>query len=85
MNFQEALEQLLKGEYLTRAAWPAEGPESGFCVIMPEMKQIWRITLMPNAPQAGVYMLPIADLLANDWYVRDRNHHKPVIVEPVIE
>ncbi len=84
MNFQEAFDLMQKGEYLTRKSWETEGPNSGFCVIMPDMTQIWRIITKP-VPNAGVYMLPIADLLAEDWYVRDRNHVPHVVIEPEIE
>lgn len=76
MNFQEALELMRKGEYLSRSGWDAEGPNSGFVCIMPDMLNIWKIIQKPT-PNAGVFMCTIADLLAEDWYVRDRNHTKP--------
>lgn len=79
MNFQEAFALMQKGEYLSRAGWDAEGQNSGFVCIMPEMLNIWKIIQKPT-PNAGVFMCTIADLLAEDWFVRDRNHVPPAPV-----
>lgn len=63
MLFLEALEQLKAGKSMHRAAWTLE---SGYLKLMPGMDFVWKIVLVPN-PNAGNYIFPVEDFLADDW------------------
>lgn len=77
MNFQEALDLLNKGEYVTRTAWKAE--EKYLC-FMPGMQSIWQILTKP-APNAGNWLPFVADLLAQDFELVERAHVHSVAPE----
>jgi hypothetical protein len=75
MQFNDALQAMLAGKYVARAAWDAEAK---YCVIMPGMTFMWLIQTIPN-PNAGVWMGMVADLLADDWKVIEKiESPKPV-------
>lgn len=59
----EALSALQTGHAMHRKAWSLE---DGYLVVMPGMKHVWKIVLLPN-PNAGNYIFSIEDLLADDW------------------
>ncbi len=61
MMFKEALDHLVKGELVTRAAWKSE-----YLVFLPGMLYIWRVATVPN-PAAGNWIPLVQDLLADDW------------------
>lgn len=63
MDFKQAIDSLVKGHYLVREGWEAEGK---YLVFMPGMKSVWQILTMPN-PNAGNYLFLVDDFLANDW------------------
>jgi Protein of unknown function (DUF2829) len=65
MMFSEALDSLLKGNYVARNAWDSTGE---YCVVLPGMQYIWKILTQPN-PNAGNWLPLISDLLADDWKV----------------
>jgi hypothetical protein len=67
MLFKEALEQLQSGKAMVRGSWTAQ---DGYLCIMPEMKYVWKIVLLP-APNAGNYIFSIEDFIAEDWQVFD--------------
>lgn len=68
MFFKEALENLLKGNFVTRASWAETGE---YCCLMPGMATIWKIMIKPQ-PNAGNWLPFVSDLLADDWKLVDR-------------
>jgi hypothetical protein len=65
MKFTDALEALMAGKYVARAAWDATGE---YVVLLPGMLYIWKILTQPN-PNAGNWLPLVADLNADDWKV----------------
>ena len=63
MLFQEALTRLDAGVPMRRAVWTAE---DGYLKLMPDMKYVWKIVLIPN-PNAGNFIFSVEDFLADDW------------------
>ncbi len=63
MLFQEALTRLDAGVPMHRACWTAE---DGYLSLMPDMKYVWKIVLIPN-PNAGNFIFSVEDFLADDW------------------
>lgn len=63
MLFKEALELLKSGEAMRREAWPMD---EGYLKILPGMKHVWKIVLVPN-PNAGNFIFSIEDLDEDDW------------------
>lgn len=63
MLFSEALEQLQKGKVMCRQAWSLQ---DGYLKLMPGMKFVWKIVLLPN-PNAGNYIFSVEDFLECDW------------------
>jgi hypothetical protein len=63
MLFQEALSELKDGIAMRRAEWPIE---EGYLKLMPGMKFVWKIVLVPN-PNAGNFIFSVEDLEGNDW------------------
>jgi len=63
MLFSEALEQLQHGETMCRESWTLE---DGYLKLMPGMKFVWKIVLLPN-PNAGNYIFCVEDFLGCDW------------------
>lgn len=67
MLFQEALEKLKSGDALRREAWPKA---EGYLKILPGMKHVWKIVLLPN-PNAGNFIFSIEDFESQDWVIVD--------------
>lgn len=67
MLFTEAMEEMLKGNYVTRTGWT----DMAYVVLFPGMLYLWKIMTMPN-PTAGGWVGTVEDLLANDWMVTER-------------
>lgn len=65
MLFQEALDLLLKGKYVSRDVWDKTGE---YCVLLPGMQYIWKIVTHP-APNAGNWLPLVSDFLGNDYKV----------------
>ena len=63
MNYNEALQKLIEGQFVARKGW---AEERKYCVIMPLMPFVWLIQTQPN-PNAGVWMASVADFQADDW------------------
>lgn len=63
MLFDEALAMLKEGHAMHRELWSLE---DGYLQIMPGMKHVWKIVLLPN-PNAGNYIFSIEDFDASDW------------------
>lgn len=63
MLFEEALTMLKDGKSMCRAVWPLE---EGYLQIMPGMKYVWKIVLLPN-PNAGNFIFSVEDFTADDW------------------
>lgn len=63
MLFKDALHEALKGHYIARDEWDKNGD---YCVVMPGMNHIWRITTQPQ-PTAGNWLPHINDFLSEDW------------------
>ncbi len=63
MLFLDALKQLEAGCAMRRSSWPAE---EGYLKLMPGMKFIWKIVLVPN-PNAGNFIFSLEDFNGNDW------------------
>lgn len=63
MLFQEALACLQAGDAMRRSAWPTA---EGYLKILPGMKHVWKIVLLPN-PNAGNFIFSIEDFLSDDW------------------
>lgn len=63
MLFLEALKELEAGKSMHRASWTYE---SGYLKLMDGMDYIWKIVLKPS-PNAGNYIFPVEDFLAQDW------------------
>lgn len=63
MLFLDALKQLESGVAMRRQVWT---PEDGYLSIMPGMKYVWKIVLLPN-PNAGNFIFSVEDFLASDW------------------
>lgn len=63
MLFMEALEQLKEGATMRRTAWPME---EGYLKLLPGMKFVWKIVLLPN-PNAGNFIFSVEDFLGSDW------------------
>ncbi len=79
MLFSEALTQLETGIAMRRAAWDYS---EGYLSVMPGMKYVWKIVLMP-APNAGNFIFSIEDFNADDWV--EFMPHTGVIQEPTVE
>lgn len=69
MLFAEALAQLQAGVPMRRESWPVE---DGYLSLMPGMKYVWKIMLVPN-PNAGNFIFEVADFHASDWVMFDPN------------
>ncbi len=65
MLFNEALDLIIKGKFLSRNAWDKTGE---YCILLPGMQYIWKILTQPT-PNAGNWLPLVADLLADDWKV----------------
>jgi len=63
MQFQEALAELEAGKAMRRAAWP---DAEGYLQLLPGMKFIWKIVLIPN-PNAGNFIFSLEDFHGDDW------------------
>jgi hypothetical protein len=63
MLLKETMEQLSSGKIMHRRAWSIE---EGYLVLMPGMKHVWKIVLIPT-PNAGNYIFSFEDITANDW------------------
>ena len=63
MLFSDALKQLECGVAMRRAAWPVE---EGYLKLMPGMKFVWKIVLVPN-PNAGNFIFSLEDFHGDDW------------------
>ncbi len=63
MLFNEALEHLQAGESMRRKAWPIE---EGYLKLLPGMKHVWKIVLLPN-PNAGNFIFSVEDFISDDW------------------
>lgn len=63
MIFVRALEQLHCGKCMRRKAWPLD---EGYLKLMPGMKFIWKIVLVPN-PNAGNFIFSVEDFEGEDW------------------
>lgn len=63
MLFHEALTLLKAGLPMHRESWTAE---DGYLSIMPDMKYVWKIVLIPN-PNAGNFIFSVEDFIASDW------------------
>lgn len=63
MLFSEALYHLEKGFPMRRSIWTAE---DGYLSLMPGMKYVWKILLLPN-PNAGNFIFSVEDFRADDW------------------
>lgn len=63
MLFSEALDNLEKGFPMRRSIWTAE---DGYLSLMPGMKYVWKIVLLPN-PNAGNFIFSVEDFKADDW------------------
>lgn len=63
MLFLDALAQLKAGVPMRRAAWTAE---EGYLKLMPGMKYVWKIVLIPN-PNAGNFIFSVEDFEKDDW------------------
>ena len=74
MKFLEALARLQGGYAMNRAAWRVE---DGYLTLMPGMKFVWKIVLLPN-PNAGNYIFGVEDFLADDWQEFIVPEDKPV-------
>jgi hypothetical protein len=63
MLFLDALQQLEAGLPMRRASWPVE---EGYLKLMPGMKFVWKIVLVPN-PNAGNFIFSLEDFNGDDW------------------
>ena len=63
MLFVYALERLKMGAAMRRKGWTEE---DGYIALMPGMKYVWKIVLLPN-PNAGNFIFSVEDFTANDW------------------
>lgn len=63
MLFNDALQLLIDGKYVSRNAWDASGE---YCILLPGMQYIWKILTQPT-PNPGNWLPLVADLLADDW------------------
>jgi hypothetical protein len=68
MLFSDALISLKEGHLVTRHAWDES---KQYLTLMPEMEYIWVIQRIPN-PSAGNWLPLLADLLADDWKIKER-------------
>lgn len=67
MIFDDALKQLVNGDYVQRAVWKTSGE---YIISLPGIPYIWKI--LPNTPpnpSAGNWLPTISDLLADDYEV----------------
>ena len=76
MLFAEALDEMLKGNYVTRTVWDNTNE---YCVLMPGMQYIWKILTSPT-PNAGNHVLSVADLQADDWKAYEKGDHSGLAV-----
>ncbi len=63
MLFLEALKELEAGAAMRRSSWD---PDEGYLKLMPGMKFIWKIVLVPN-PNAGNFIFSLEDFNGDDW------------------
>lgn len=63
MLFLDALQSLKAGQAMRRASW---AEEEGYLQLMPGMKFIWKIMLVPN-PNAGNFIFSVEDFEGDDW------------------
>jgi hypothetical protein len=63
MLFEEALTMLKDGKSICRSAWSLD---DGYLQIMPGMKYVWKIVLLPQ-PNAGNFIFSVDDFTADDW------------------
>jgi len=63
MLFLDALAQLQAGVSMRRKAWAIE---EGYLKLMPGMKFVWKIILVPN-PNAGNFIFSVEDFTKDDW------------------
>ena len=73
MIFTDALSHLQDGVPMRRAAWPVD---EGYLQLMPGMKHVWKIMLVPN-PNAGNFIFSVEDFNSDDW------HEFTVPAEPI--
>lgn len=78
MLFLEMLDNLQNGLPMRRADWSAE---DGYICIMPSMKYVWKIVLIPN-PNAGNFIFCVDDFLATDWI--EYREQKPIVEAEVV-
>ena len=82
MLFQDALNALLEGKYVTRNAWDATGE---YVVLLPSMQYIWKILTQPN-PNAGNWLPLVSDLLADDWKIVDKKlNEEPLVATETVD
>lgn len=63
MLFLDALKQLEAGVAMRRTAW---ADSEGYLKVMPGMKYVWKIVLIPN-PNAGNFIFSLEDFNGDDW------------------
>lgn len=63
MLFLDALTQLEAGVAMVRDTWTEE---DGYLSMMPGMKYVWKIILLPN-PNAGNFIFSVEDFTADNW------------------
>lgn len=63
MLFLDALKQLEAGIAMRRTAW---ADSEGYLKVMPGMKYVWKIVLVPN-PNAGNFIFSLEDFHGDDW------------------
>ena len=76
MLFNDALEALNKGEYVTRTGWN----DGSYLILLPGMPYLWKCATQP-APAAGNWLPMNVDLLADDWDIIE-TLAAPKIIEP---
>ena len=69
MLFSEALQEMLKGNFVTRETY--EKTTGEYYVLLPGMQFVWKIVTQPN-PAAGNWLPLVDDLTASDWVVVDK-------------
>ena len=72
MLFNEALDGLIEGKYVTRTAWT----DGSYLVFLPGMMSIFKITIQPTV-NVGNYLWLTVDFKADDWQVYSKRDEVP--------
>lgn len=72
MLFQDALDGLLAGKYVTRSAWT----DGSYLIFLPGMVSVFKVVVQPQQ-NVGNYLWLVTDFQADDWQIYVKREDVP--------